>query len=1104
MIIKNWSDIQERFEKIKDDKPRASKKLNELGDILSSAYLLDPDAANDMWQYIVDLNVSDDISYSKFYIAQVFNKIRERLKPEEATNFVGMNPERLRLMIMYGYDGDTLWRCLNILIQGYIDSNNPDGALVCIEYYYEKFEGDSKCITAVRVAARTCIECIQNKRNKKIASEILTRIGNSDSEVINEYVQITKAIYGIEDTYDFDALFDSAIENKYPTDFFDLLWAARKECSIEKLRDKWVEYIEDCDDDDIRPWNYIHEDTDKYNKSKLKLYVEIEKTSEPLLDYYFDRRDIYDVEKGIIWAWIDEGNWDYFVKYISKVVMASTEETFVHSSLKRELDVYMMESISNGFLNRWDSYGRSFSKLMDNKSDEFADALSKISAITVGCEAHESFHEFVKNYIQKKYGNLDVLNSVGFNEESDTRTAEKKLKDYIHEFLESGEKVFDRNDIKYTLIMRELRDELHDSQDTKPFSITIDVSNVIAKSLGLDLEEEEEEEPEEITNDLEVEQDYRLALEDEIAEFFFQHFPEARDKRVELLSACIRKRDFSRAVELIDMMAETENNEGYESSNGWGYQNMLTLRFLIEEFAIEEERRWYAKEGITDEMREDVKQLVYRMLPSLPQESQDILKRESIYKIDPNSVDEDEYITQLLEDSIIYTTFPKPRGKGGGKNNNRMTQEFITCFERLSKMGRLDVVIEIMSRFALVSDKMKPIGFTYWVSHMASGLRKGDLIKIFRANKGIFETWLDGEPRDYDIQEVARKMADGCSREEYKEFRNFIISRKGKVRGLDSCFEEIEVDTEPQLFVKANTVEVYFHYLEIENNPHTIAEAIIHLLSEAKTEEVDSIRIQRIEINDIKTDECGFTLDFDEEPVIGYKLNCNYEHSDSLTVYTDFFENNDISDIARIVIQFVIMNDDLEVIEEVSEAVIELDDDMCGFKVVQVAETIKCYVDVEYDESDDEDNNDDDEEDAEEDYDDDDMEEEFEDITIFDNKEISIDFCGVEFDYDDEKLNLSIWCNNRTSEVRKFWISDVMINGDLHESIELIGELVDDCDFCDYLITDYEEEGIEYSDIESLSFKIEIDNENNEELALSRTVLIILDTDEETFNVSVK
>ena len=76
-MINTLQEIQDRFEKIKDHKPKASKKLNELGDILASAYKISSELADEMWQYIVDLNVDDDV-------AQVFNKISDRLFPEEA------------------------------------------------------------------------------------------------------------------------------------------------------------------------------------------------------------------------------------------------------------------------------------------------------------------------------------------------------------------------------------------------------------------------------------------------------------------------------------------------------------------------------------------------------------------------------------------------------------------------------------------------------------------------------------------------------------------------------------------------------------------------------------------------------------------------------------------------------------------------------------------------------------------------------------------------------------------------------------------------------------------------------------------------------------
>ena len=124
------------------------------------------------------------------------------------------------------------------------------------------------------------------------------------------------------------------------------------------------------------------------------------------------------------------------------------------------------------------------------------------------------------------------------------------------------------------------------------------------------------------------------------------------------------------------------------------------------------------------------------------------------------------------------------------------------CFERLSKMGRLDVVAEIMGKFAAVHDILKPVAYNTWMSSMARSLKSGDMIKIYRLNRGIFEAWLDGDNlRDWDILNVARGIADGCTREEFMDFRNLVVSRKGKIDGLDACYQATSENTETQAII---------------------------------------------------------------------------------------------------------------------------------------------------------------------------------------------------------------------------------------------------------------------------------------------------------------
>ena len=90
-MITTMNEIEQRFDAIKDHKPKASKKLNELGEILASAYKINPDRADEMWQYLVELNVRDDEKNAKFYIAQVFNKVKGLIPADEATDLIWQN-----------------------------------------------------------------------------------------------------------------------------------------------------------------------------------------------------------------------------------------------------------------------------------------------------------------------------------------------------------------------------------------------------------------------------------------------------------------------------------------------------------------------------------------------------------------------------------------------------------------------------------------------------------------------------------------------------------------------------------------------------------------------------------------------------------------------------------------------------------------------------------------------------------------------------------------------------------------------------------------------------------------------------------------------------
>lgn len=137
----SMQDLESRFDKIKNHKPRAPKKLAELGDLLARVFKINPQRANEMWDYITVLNISDDISYAKYYVAQVFMKLSEKLTDSELAFFVTLSPDRMGLMIKQGYTGSKQWDMLKILIHGFLVLEMSDKALECAQLFFDQFGG---------------------------------------------------------------------------------------------------------------------------------------------------------------------------------------------------------------------------------------------------------------------------------------------------------------------------------------------------------------------------------------------------------------------------------------------------------------------------------------------------------------------------------------------------------------------------------------------------------------------------------------------------------------------------------------------------------------------------------------------------------------------------------------------------------------------------------------------------------------------------------------------------------------------------------------------------------------------------------------------------
>lgn len=130
-------------------------------------------------------------------------------------------------------------------------------------------------------------------------------------------------------------------------------------------------------------------------------------------------------------------------------------------------------------------------------------------------------------------------------------------------------------------------------------------------------------------------------------------------------------------------------------------------------------------------------------------------------------------------------------------------------------------------------------------------------------------------------------------------------------------------------------------------------------------------------------------------------------------------------------------------------------------------------------------------------------EDEFEDITIFQSDErigVIIEFCGLEFDTVSETININIWVNSKSEDTYNIWIKDLYINGKQHKEYSDIGEISNyDSSYMEEVID--ESADINYKEIRTIRFLVEIDDENDNELDNSKIVTVSYDTENESFFV---
>lgn len=640
-MIHDWDEINSRFDAIKDHRPKAGKKLNELGDILASAYKLDPVQADKMWQYLINLNVSDTPENAKFYIAQVFNKLTDRLAPEEATELLAMTSERVRAMVLYGYEGKKRWDCLSALIKGFLKLGTVDNCIITIKFYFEKLEqlnlGYDPSLSVVANSIQYADELYKAENQyKDIVIEFMHKLLEIENGRINAYTRISMVILGYEECEDSDELINLANEYKLASEFIELLWNYRDKMSKEEFAEHWVNYLENLDDKDTQLpvpnfeeeeeqlRNKPHSDKPYYEGTKMEFFVSMMKDNDKILPYYF--KDKSKMNEYIIYSWITENDWERFTRYISQNLENAQGEFYGYSDTRRYLEDYMKAYFYSEYIDSFDNYGRSKKIITKENLSEFESALSSISATIKGCVSHDDFHKAIKEFIQKASGNIDALIEAGFDEKIDERSAEQRFKDYVVKFLQSGELEHIGCTREYRRLIMSVREEASEAtRRAGSQESNIDLSGAIKRILFEEMVKDgtlSEKDRKTIVGedtgnrskriDYYMEQNYRQALDDDIAKFYFLHSRSESAKKADMIAACIKKENLSRARKLVDLLLQTTEYENFSAPNSWASEMKKVAEKLAETF-VKDGSYILRKNEITDEQVQIAYQLIEKI-----------------------------------------------------------------------------------------------------------------------------------------------------------------------------------------------------------------------------------------------------------------------------------------------------------------------------------------------------------------------------------------------------------------------------------------------------------------------------------------------------------
>lgn len=749
-MIENWEEIEDRFNKIKDHKPKATKKLNELGDILASAYLINPDKAIYMWDYIVDLNTKEDLDNAKFYVAQVFNKILGRLDKIQAARFIIKSENIVTLFFKNGYKIKGAFHTGSLtILKYYIIIENSENAFNIFKYIVNKFEVEGEKFYNPKYFYKFIEDIIKNiieiKDKSNAINDFLERCMEIDDEkiyiIIFSYKIQSLSIKELKSIDDIDLKLLYCCEILSQIQLYDLCFSLfpilRYIIDESKIIELWENIIlENKSNKIIKP---------RFGDELILYCSSLALKSKQILDYYINFELYYYIKEYILPLAIINEQWDIFSYIIFKMI-ALCNDRYKLRDINYLID--WIFRLCDDDTKEWEICGILKKDINSNKNkliDAFLKGLASAS--------NEKFYSVLVDKVSKNLININknikILKKYGISVKNDKRTLFDKLLDLSQKTINSNIKRTNSKDFDLELILNELEREYSNKIKFKE----------------------------------------KILENDDICEYLFLYNTTINNLKSELMYLCIINNDLNRALYLLDLLKMTLKFENIDYTTSWEREFYFTIDELINivngkgyiSFEVDK-----LKEKIDENCILNIKYIVNISCKYLNKDLSNSLKI-NLYTIlkDYDSEEFQEIINEIQNYVIIYTTEKWPyRGliNKNKHNINTITSIIRISLEMLVIIDKIDIINWILSKIEENKESIKGPNFYGWLRCVFenSYLKKQTCYKLIKANKKIIDILINDKSNISDDINILRAFEQYGTKNEVKKIKEKIILIKGE------------------------------------------------------------------------------------------------------------------------------------------------------------------------------------------------------------------------------------------------------------------------------------------------------------------------------------